>query len=232
MTESTTPTEPFAPPTDVVDRFWARVNKTETCWLWTGGATSEGYGDLMYQRHRHLAHRFAWQLANARAIPVGLVVRHRCDNPPCVRPDHLELGSVAQNVRDAYERRRRTTGNPTLGTGRPNALLTDELVATLRRRARSGQSITSIAKGTGFSYATVYRAIRGSGWPHVSEPPVLGRRREKPHWNHFVRNNPGAVTEARALRDQGLSLQEIADRLGITKTAAFRCCRTHMKEAS
>lgn len=232
MTESPISPDPFAPPADVTDRFWARVAKTEGCWIWTGGTTGEGYGDLTYQRRRHLAHRFAWQLTNARSIPEGVVVRHRCDNPPCVRPEHLELGTTAQNVRDSYARRRRTTGNPTLGSGRPNAVLDDELVADLRRQARTGQSIRSIAKGSPFSYATIYRAIRGSGWPHVSEPPVPGKRKGKPSRHHFVRGNPDVASKARELRDRGLSLQEIADLLGITKTAAFRCCRTHTKETS
>lgn len=214
-----------------VATFWKRVARSEDCWTWTGGKAGP-YGQLQYRKQRLLAHRFSWVLFTKQDCPQEQVVRHRCDNPPCVRPDHLELGSVAQNVRDTYERHRRATGNPTLGSGRPNALLTDELVVSLRRQARAGQSIHSLARNFDVAYSTIYRAIRGNGWPHVSEPPVPGRRKGKPHPNHFVRNNPEVVAEARALRDQGFSLQQIADHLGIAKTAAFRCCRTQMKEAS
>ncbi|MFH9812555.1 HNH endonuclease [Streptomyces olivaceus] len=214
-----------------VATFWKRVARSEDCWTWTGGKSGP-YGQLQYRRQRLLAHRFSWTLSARQACPVGHVIRHRCDNPPCVRPDHLELGSIAQNVRDTYDRRRRTTGNPNLGTTRPNAVLNDELVAILRRRARGGQSIRSIANGLELEYTTVLRAIRGIGWPHVSEPPVPSSRKGKPHRGNFVRNNPDVVNQACRLRDQGLSLQQIADRLGITKTAAFRCCRTQTKEAS
>lgn len=222
----------FEPSARVVDRFWSRVARGEGCWLWTSATVGKGYGDLTFQRRHQLAHRFAWQLATGRTIPAGRVVRHRCDNPPCVRPDHLELGTAAQNVRDSYERRRRTGNTVTRGTARPNAVLTDELVAEMRRAARTGRSITSIAKALGIAHSTAHRAIRGFGWPHVSEPPVPAKRKSRPHQNHFVRNNPEIVKKARALSVQGLTLQEIANQLGITKTAAYRCCRTQLKETS
>lgn len=213
-----------------VASFWKRVARGEGCWIWTGGKAGP-YGQLQYRGKRLLAHRFSWVLAAEQACPAGLVVRHRCDNPPCVRPDHLEIGSHAQNNRDAYARSSRAA-NATRGTGRPNAVLDDELVASLRRQARAGRSIRSIAGDFEFAYTTIYRAIRGSGWPHVTEPPVASTRKGKPHHANFVRNSPELAAKARALGDRGLSLQEVAHRLGITKTAAFRCCRTQPKEIS
>ncbi|TVL89819.1 HNH endonuclease signature motif containing protein [Streptomyces sp. SAJ15] len=212
-----------------VTRFWARVQRGPGCWIWTGGKSGE-YGQFMHQRRRLLAHRFSWHLANEEPCPKGMVIRHRCDTPPCVRPDHLELGSVSQNVRDTYERNRRGSKTWPTGTERPNAVLDDETVAEMRRAARGGRSIRSLAAELGIARSTAHRAIRGAGWPHVSEPPVPGARKGHPHRNHFARNNPDVVARARRLRDQGLSLQQVADRLGITKTAAFRCCRTQSKE--
>lgn len=157
------------------------------------------------------------------------MIRHRCDNPPCVNPDHLELGSPAQNMRDSYSRQRRTGPKSVRGTRRPNAVLNDETVTQLRRAARSGVSLRSLAADVGASYQVIYRAVRGLGWAHVPEPPVPPTRIYPPHREHFMRNNPAIVTEARQLRDQGLSLQQIASQLGISKAAAYRCCRTPLR---
>lgn len=211
-----------------IARFWSRVQKGPECWIWIGGKSGE-YGQFMNQGCRILAHRFSWQLAHEQLAPAGQVVRHRCDKPSCVRPDHLEAGSIAQNVRDIYERSRRSGGTWPRGADRPNALLDDEAVAQLRRAARGGRSIRSLAVDAGVSYSTAYRAIRGTGWPHVSEPPIPSGSKRKPHWNNFVRNNPKTAAKARELRDQGLALQQVADQLGITKTAAFHCCQTQPK---
>jgi len=212
----------------VVASFWARVAKADACWLWTGGKAGQ-YGQLQYRRTRLLAHRFSWCLAQQQSCPTGLVIRHRCDTPACVRPDHLVAGTAAQNVRDSYERSRRPLTTWPLGIERPNSVLTDQVVVNLRRAARAGSSVQSLAKSTNVSYSTAYRAIRGSGWSHISEPPVPARRTGRPHAANFARNNLEIAEQARALRDSGLSLQEVANHLGIPKTAAFHCCRTEQK---
>lgn len=81
-------------------RFWAKVEKTENCWWWIAGRTPGGYGQFQMDGRPHPAHRVAWMLTNGRPIPAGLHVLHACDNPPCVRPEHLRLGTVADNMAD------------------------------------------------------------------------------------------------------------------------------------
>lgn len=84
-------------------RFWSRVKKTRTCWLWVGARASRGYGLFVYDGRRGYAHRFSYEL-HVGAIPVGLTVDHvypRCTSKLCVRPNHLELVTRQENSRRA-----------------------------------------------------------------------------------------------------------------------------------
>lgn len=95
-------------PPDVVDRFWSYVNKTEHCWEWRGYRMPFGHGQFRANaiaRRPMLSHRVSWMIANG-PIPRGLCVCHKCDNPCCVRPDHLFLGTVGDNQRDMAKKGR------------------------------------------------------------------------------------------------------------------------------
>lgn len=89
--------------TTLVDRFWSKVDKTGECWEWRGAIAKSGYGHINRGRRGEgviRCHRLSWELANQRSIPDGLYVLHKCDNPKCVRPDHLFLGTPTDNMRD------------------------------------------------------------------------------------------------------------------------------------
>lgn len=87
------------------DRFWSFVRKTRRCWLWTASTKAGGYGQFSFGGKRWLAHRLAWFLTHG-SVPSGVDVCHKCDNPTCVRPDHLFLGTGGDNARDSVSKGR------------------------------------------------------------------------------------------------------------------------------
>lgn len=90
---------------DVIVRFWGRVNKTATCWLWLGAPTPDGYGRLFDKGFNWAVHRWAYARL-VGSIPDGMWVLHKCDVRACVNPDHLYLGTVLENNRDTTNRGR------------------------------------------------------------------------------------------------------------------------------
>lgn len=74
------------------DRFWARVEKSESCWLWMGGKNRTGYGMLRINNKTWLSHRYSWVIHYGQ-IPDNMSILHKCDNPSCVRPSHLFIGN-------------------------------------------------------------------------------------------------------------------------------------------
>ena len=131
-------------------RFWAKVHKTDSCWLWTGGKLERGYGVIRAAGQGsgiYLAHRLAYEW-HYGPIPHGLLVCHSCDNPSCVNPEHLFLGSNADNHWDMIRKKR--TGLTRL------AKLTDEQVADIRLRYRQGgTSYSRLAKEYGVSKGNI-----------------------------------------------------------------------------
>jgi len=97
----------------IADRFWAKVNKTEDCWIWTGAKHKFGYGRFTIEhRKTTTAHRMAWILTYGET---DLHVLHKCDNPPCVRPDHLFVGTHTDNMRDCWNKGRNVSHLPENG---------------------------------------------------------------------------------------------------------------------
>jgi hypothetical protein len=98
----------------LAERFWSKVEKSDGCWVWTAGLNRDGYGRIYRdeQSPAVLAHRMAWELENG-PIAVGAVICHRCDNPACVRVDHLYVGTQADNLADMFSKRRDRNGRKT-----------------------------------------------------------------------------------------------------------------------
>lgn len=145
-------------------RFWARVDKTTTpdgCWVWTGCCDRRGYGYTGMRYEARAAHRIAYILTYG-SIPDGLFVLHACDNPPCCRPEHLHLGTDADNRREASER-----GRLRRGETHPAARLTEDAVRAIRRSYADGAAYGDLARAFGVSAGAVLDVVRRRRWKHV-----------------------------------------------------------------
>ena len=152
------------------ERFWAKVRKGEGdgCWVWTASIRSDGYGRLRVGGTTKLTHRVSWEL-NCGALPDGLCVLHRCDNPPCVNPDHLFLGTHQDNIRDRDQKGR---NGHCLGQKHGRSKLKTEDVMRMRRIFSTGKiEQKTLAQFFGVSDATVSFIITRKRWAHLPEDP-------------------------------------------------------------
>lgn len=143
----------------IVARFWNKVERTPTCWLWRA-STVKGYGQFAAPRelggHPHIyAHRMAWILTNG-PIPDNRSVLHRCDIPLCVRPDHLFLGTQADNLNDARAKGR-------LVDGRHLIRVDDAGLADIRANYRPRQNGQALANKYGITLVHLLRLVNGYG---------------------------------------------------------------------
>jgi hypothetical protein len=156
-----------------MERFWSKVNKKEEdeCWEWQAGRDNHGYGQVVksysIDRRTRKAHRVSWELTSGK-IPDGMCVLHTCDNPPCVNPSHLFLGTQRDNVRDCEIKGRKT--NPPIRNGEDNnhSRFTVEQVREIRERYSKGDvSQASLAREYGTSYNAIWCIVNRKTWRHI-----------------------------------------------------------------
>jgi hypothetical protein len=146
-----------------IERFEAKFmpEPMSGCWLWFGAHDSRGYGQVNLNKVREGAHRVAWRIYHG-AIPDGLLVCHRCDNPACVNPDHLFLGTYTDNMRDCSNKGRLKL---THHKGEQNSMA--KLTAPLVKQIRAGGSLNYWNQITGVSPTSIANARSGKTWRHV-----------------------------------------------------------------
>lgn len=151
------------------ERFWGRVQKTDTCWLYTGAKDQTGYGYL----HNPLgkvpryttAHRYSWVLANG-PVPAGLHVLHKCDVHACCNPAHLFVGTAKDNMADCAAK-----GRSTRGERNRQSRLTDEQVREIRRDfvkvSTCKTNTKELAARYGVGIGAISAITRGDTWKHL-----------------------------------------------------------------
>jgi len=140
-------------------RFWAKVKKTDGCWLWTASVFARsGYGEFGLNGKMVTAHRYSF-LLNVGPIGPGLFVCHACDNRLCVRPDHLFLGTHQENVADCKSKRRTVSG-----AKNGMAKLTGAQVLAIRRDYIPGKNARELAEKYGVRPGHVWRVAGGGRW--------------------------------------------------------------------
>lgn len=164
---------------DLSTRFWARVQKSDGCWVWTGTKNKAGYGVLYPQGKpkRKLAHRVSWEFVYG-PIKGGLYVCHTCDNPPCVNPSHLFLGTQADNVRDCINKGRLGSYDKT-GENNPRASMTDKTAKKILdlywigrvkpKQKNAPYSSKRLAKMFGVTRCAVRLLVCGKNWRKVTD---------------------------------------------------------------
>lgn len=143
-------------------RLWENVRKMDSCWVWTGARTKDGYGKMKAIDKVYSVHRLSWMIHKGK-IPAGMNVLHRCDNPPCINPDHLWIGTTKDNVADKVAKKRHG-----FGMGNPPAKLNDSQVLEIREvYSKSHPSISSTARKYKISRCVIYGIINGKLWRHL-----------------------------------------------------------------
>lgn len=190
----------------VEQRFWSRVNKTDTCWLWTAGKT-KGYGTISVNGSPRYAHQLSWLWANGQeTLPHGEGVLHKCDVPACVNPAHLFTGTQAVNNWDKIIKGRNNPGR--------TQKVTPEAVEEIRQLYATGDYRQ---KDLALQFGVTRRQIGNI---------TYGRRRARAK-GPTGRLDRRLVTEKekaemQELRLLGLGQQEIADRFGVGQSHVSR----------
>lgn len=156
------------------ERFFSQVEKNGPiireeigpCWIWTGSKTHDGYGKVRMMGREFRAHRASWVLRYGFIRP-DVIACHRCDNPPCVNPDHLFIGSVADNMRD-MKLKGRAKGPPSAKTN--TAVLDDETAFLVRVLRADGWGRKELASRFGLTTTSIDNVVSGRTWKRVGFP--------------------------------------------------------------
>lgn len=142
--------------------FWDKCHKSEGCWEWAGSRNRDGYGWFCFNGKTQGTHRLAWQLTHG-SIPKGMSVLHKCDNPPCVNPDHLFIGTQGDNIRDAFSKNKMP-----IGSERSASKLAERQVRLIKDDLKDAAvNYSELGRRFGVSTSVIYDIRDGVTWRHI-----------------------------------------------------------------
>lgn len=167
-----------------LDRFWLKVQKTETCWLWTAACDKDGYGRFWWRGRTGRAAQFIFEREHG-PLPRGKIPCHTCDVPRCIRVAHLFAGTQQQNIRDAIRKGRWPQQHRygiSIGEQNGNRTLTAQQVSEIRAKYQRGRaptpspvSLRSLAQEYGVTKYAIFSIIHGLTWRHLRDSVIVVR---------------------------------------------------------
>jgi hypothetical protein len=154
-----------------VGRFFLRagvLHGMESCWLWSGALSESGYGAIKVGGETLYAHRLSYVI-HFGEDPLDMLVCHKCDNPACVNPEHLFLGTTQENTRDRFMKKRSASGARNGAMNRASTILNEEKVRQIREDYRLGLgSHLTLGRKYGVSQSAVQLVVTRKRWAHVA----------------------------------------------------------------
>jgi HNH endonuclease len=164
--------------------FWEKVRTVNECWEWTAAKNKHGYGLFGAGSKGEIIVASRWSYMEANGdIPKGLCVCHKCDNPSCVRPDHLFLGTRTENHRDMMSKGRNGSSK---GEKNGCSKLTEEQVTGIRTSYGRGESVANLAQQFSISRTGIRNILIGKTYPHVGDNDIIPNLKSKRRWITFA----------------------------------------------
>jgi transposase-like protein len=196
---------------DAEHRLWANTDKSGECWIWKGNTDKDGYGSIRISSRKAMrVHRLSFFLST-KIDPAGKLVCHHCDNPGCVNPAHLYLGTALENNRDKVTRGR---CNWAKGEKVFNAKFTKEQIKDIFRQYRQGGVLQAdIAKYYGVTQGAIHLILSGKCWGHLDIEPIKNMRSAPKVSNRAL--TPEQEEQLRIERNNGVMIKDLSIKYGI-----------------